>query len=104
MINEQNKSGTGANQGQQFIYLHYEKLANAIYTEFFSSKLKIALENFDIFNIFAQNKDRKYTLEPPRRGGEAVLTSTHNLCFGAKNKKEIGIALHTPVLLNKRVV
>ena len=52
---------------------------------------------FDIFLIFAQNIDCGYTLEPPRRG-EAVLTSTHNLCFGAKIRK-LGIPLHTPVLL-----
>ena len=48
------------------------------------------LKNFDIFLIFAQNTvltDCGYTLEPPRRGGEAVLTSTHNLCFGAKIRK-----------------
>ena len=32
--------------------------------------------------------------------GEAVLTSTHNLCYGAKIRK-IGIPLHTPVLLYK---
>ena len=32
--------------------------------------------------------------------GEAVLTCTHNLCFGAKIRK-IGIPLHTPVLLYK---
>ena len=31
---------------------------------------------------------------------EAVLTNTHNLCFGAKIRK-IGIPLHTPVLLYK---
>ena len=31
---------------------------------------------------------------------DAVLTSTHNLCFGAKIRK-IGIPLHTPVLLYK---
>ena len=31
---------------------------------------------------------------------EAVLTSTDNLCFGAKIRK-IGIPLHTPVLLYK---
>ena len=53
----------------------------------------------DNFLIFAQNIDCGYTLEPPRRG-EAVLTSTHNLCFGAKIRK-IGIPLHTPVLLYK---
>ena len=49
-------------------------------------------ENFQytfcfIFLIFAQN-------------AEAVLTGTHNLCFGAKIRK-IGIPLHTPVLLYK---
>ena len=32
--------------------------------------------------------------------GEAVLTSTHNLCFVAKLRK-IGIPLHTPVLQYK---
>ena len=31
---------------------------------------------------------------------EAVLTSTHNLCFGAKIRK-IGIPLHTPVFVYK---
>ena len=55
-------------------------------------------KNVDIFLIFTQNIDCGYTLEPPRRGGsvEAVLTSTHNLCFGAKIRK-IGIPLQTPV-------
>ena len=38
------------------------------------------LKNFDIFLIFVQNIDCGYTLEPPRQ----VLTSIHNLCFGAK--------------------
>ena len=42
---------------------------------------------FDIFLIFAQNIDCVYTLEPP------LLTSTHNLCFRAKNKK----IMYTPV-------
>ena len=40
---------------------------------------------FDIFLIFAQNKNCGYTLEPPR------------LCYGAKIRK-IGIPLHIPVL------
>ena len=35
--------------------------------------------------------------------GEAVLTSTHNLCFGAKIRK-IDKPLHTPVLLYKSAV
>ena len=56
-------------------------------------------KNFDVFLIFAQNIDCGCTLEPPRRG-EAVLTSTHNLCFGAKIRK-IGIPPHAPVLLCK---
>ena len=47
-------------------------------------------QNFS--DIFAQNID-----------GEAVLTSTHNLCFGAKIRK-IGILLHTPLKLYKRGV
>ena len=44
------------------------------------------LNFFDYFHIFAQNIDSGYTLEPPHN--EAVLTSTHNLCFGAKIKKK----------------
>ena len=39
------------------------------------------LKYFVYFHIFAQNIDCGYTLEPPQ---EAVLTSTHNLCFRAK--------------------
>ena len=38
-------------------------------------------------------------LEPPQNLAEAILTSTHNLCFKAKIRK-IGIPLHTPVLLH----
>ena len=36
-----------------------------------------------MFLIFARNIDCGYTLD------EAVLTSTHNLCFGSKNKKKV---------------
>ena len=39
------------------------------------------------FLIFAQNIDYGYSLEPPLRLSEAVLTSTHNLCFEQKYKK-----------------
>ena len=39
---------------------------------------------FNIFLIFAQNIDCEYTLEPP----EAVLTSTHDLCFRAKIRQK----------------
>ena len=52
-------------------------------------KLKISSENFDSLNMFAQNIDCGYTLEPP-----------DNLWFGAKIRI-IGILLYTPVLLYK---
>ena len=54
----------------------------------------------DIFLIFAQNIDCGYTLEPPRRGGSNEYPQS---MFWSKNKK-LGKALHTPVLLYKRVV
>ena len=51
---------------------------------------KFLWKYFDIFNIFAQNIDCGYTLEPPRRDGdEAVLTSTHTLSFGSKITKKL---------------
>ena len=70
------------------------KLSHAINRYIFLA-LKIEsfqLKNFDIFLIFAQNIDCGYRL------AEAVLTSTHNLCFGAKIRT-VGILLHSPVLL-----
>ena len=64
-------------------------------------KLKFHWKIFDIFLIFAQNIDAVLTSTHNLCfGAEAVLTSTHNLCFGAKIRK-IGIPLHTPVLLHK---
>ena len=66
---------------------------------FFSFKNeKFQLKNFDNFLIFAP-KHRLWVLVRTA-SAEAVLTSTHNLCFGAKIRK-IGIPLHTPVLLYK---
>ena len=57
---------------------HYENTPIQIYRKFHHQKT----ENFQIkilifFHISAQNIDCGYSLEPP----EAVLTSTHNLCF-----------------------
>ena len=51
---------------------------------------------FDIILIFAQNIDCGYTLEPPQVVGtcEAVLTSTHNLCFRAKIRKKMNTPVH----------
>ena len=40
---------------------------------------------WSFFLTFAQNIDSRYTLEPP----EAVLTSTHDLCFRAKVRKNV---------------
>ena len=61
---------------KKIISFHYENLPMQ-YTDYFSA---VKIENFIrkklvFFLIFAQNIDRGY---------EAVLTSTHNLCFGAK--------------------
>ena len=70
------------------LYQHYENLPMQ-HTDIFS-QLKIENfheKSFDNFHSFAQNIDCGYTLEPP---SEAVLTSTHNLCFGSKIRK-IGI-------------
>ena len=66
---------------------------------FFSSKIEnFHQKNLDIFLIFAQNIDCGYTLEPPRRGGSNEYPQS---MFWGKNKKKIGISLHTPVLLYK---
>ena len=64
------------------------------YTDIFRlSKMKNLVEKKnDIFLTFAQNIDCDL--------GEAVLTSTHILCFAAKIRK-IGIPLQPPVLLYK---
>ena len=69
---------------------HYENTPMQYTEKKFGCK-NFQWKNFDIFLIFAQNIDCGYTL---------VLTSTHNLCFGAKIRK-IGIPLQTPVLLYK---
>ena len=52
------------------------------------------LDRFPVEAYNQENMSVQYIL------AEAVLTSTHNLCFGAKIRK-IGIPLHTPVLLYK---
>ena len=53
---------------------------------------------FYIFLILAQNIDCGYTLEPPRRGGSNEYPQS---MFWSKDKRKIGIPLHTPVLLYK---
>ena len=61
------------------------KHAHAIYRNFFGCKNdKNHWKNFDIFLIFAQNIDRGYTLEPPRRGGSNEYPQS---MFWSKNKK-----------------
>ena len=74
-----------------FSAIHYENTPIQIYRKFHLKKKteNFQIKNSDIFLISAQNIDCGYSLEPPQRGGsnkypqaiEAVLTSTHNLCF-----------------------
>ena len=47
------------------------------------------MKNCDFFLIFAQNIDRGYMLElyRLREAVEVVLTSTHDICFRAKIRK-----------------
>ena len=63
-----------------YFSLHSNYIAHAINRDFYIFKRN--------FLIFAQNIDCGYSLE--NRLAEAVLTSTHNLCFGPKRRK-IGI-------------
>ena len=67
------------------------------YTAIFQQqKLKKKMIFFNIFNIFAQNIDCGYTLEPPRRGDSNEYTQS---CFRAKIRN-IGMSLHTlPVFI-----
>ena len=77
---------------QNWCLWHYENLPMK-YTDF-SKVVKIEnfpLKKFDIFFYFSSKH---------RLWAEAVLTSTHNLCFEAKIRK-IGLPLQTPVLLYK---
>ena len=50
--------------------------------------------------IFLEEKIENFIRKKNDIFAEAVLTSTHNLCFAAKIRT-IGIPLHTPVLLYK---
>ena len=62
---------------------HYENMPMQYLAIFHGCKNNnFQMKNCDSFLIFAQNIDCGYTLEP-----EAVLTSTHNLCFRAKIRK-----------------
>ena len=54
--------------------LHYENTHIQIYCKFYHQKLKVFRKNSDLFHNPAQNIDCGYSFE-------AVLTSTHNLCF-----------------------
>ena len=68
-----------------YIGKHYENKPIQIYWKFYHQKNEsFQMKNSNFFHISAQNIDCGYSLEPPRRGDEAVLTSTHNLCFGQK--------------------
>ena len=65
------------------------------YREIFSAekrKCKFHQKKLNIFLVFAQNIDCGCTLEPPRRGGSNGYPQS---MFWSKNKKKIGIPLHT---------
>ena len=70
-----------------FSKIEMEVHATTITKTCFEIILVVKLKNFrwKNFDNFAQNIDCGYTLN---RLTEAVLTSTHNLCFGAKIKKK----------------
>ena len=71
------------------------------YVENFTSKnWKFSDKNSDICHISAQKIDCKYSLEPPC---EAVLTSTHNLCFWAETRKIIYSIPCKPLFYNIKV-
>ena len=60
------------------LIIHHENMPMQYTAIFHSCKNdNFRLKYFDYFHIFAQNIDCGHTLE-------AVLTSTYNLCFGAK--------------------
>ena len=71
-----------------FFFFHYEKTPIQVRKFFSPVKTENFIRKILIFFLFLL---------------KAVLTSTHNLCFGAKIRK-IGIPLHTPVLLYKSKV
>ena len=65
-------------------------LANAICGDILAVKIEsLNGKKNDIFNIFAQNIDWGYTLEPPRRGGSNEYPQS---MFRIKNKEN----RHTP--------
>ena len=69
-----------------WLYTFYYENLPMQYTQIFLA-LKIEnfqLKNFDIFLIFAQNIDCRYTLEQPRRGDSNEYPQS---MFWSKNKK-----------------
>ena len=66
-------------------HFHYENMPMQLTEIFLALKIEnFQLINFDIFLIFAQNIDCRYTLEPPRRGGSNEYPQS---MFSSKNKK-----------------
>ena len=75
--------------------VHYENTPMQYTAIFHGCKnVHFQMKYLIFFSYFAQNIDCGYTLEPPNFQIviEAVLTSTHNLCFGANIRKK-----YTPV-------
>ena len=79
------------------LFEHYENMSMQ-YSDIRDVKL---IFFFYIFKISDQNLACWYMFEPPR---QVVLTSTHNLCFGAKKIRKVGITPKYPSFLYKSEV
>ena len=78
------------------------KLAHAIYRDFFSvAKMEKFTGKQLIFLLFLHKTYIVGTSENRLIEAEAVLTSTHDACFGSKIR-QLGIPLQTPILLYKK--
>ena len=85
---------------------HYENTPIQLYN-FTTKKMKTFRWKILVVFIF-QNIDCGYSIEPPRRGGsneyplgEAILTSTHNLCFWAEIRKVMYIPVNPGCTVEK---
>ena len=67
---------------------HYENTPIQIHLEFYHKKNEnFQVKKSDIFNVFAQNIDCWYSLEPPRRGGSNEYPQSMFLSRNNKNNE-----------------
>ena len=72
--------------------MQYTEIFKVVKNENFQQKF------FDIFLIFAQNIDCRYTLEPPRRGGSNEYQQSMFWSKKIRNNKHIPIYPSFPIL------